>query len=106
NGKLILVDGHNRKELCEKHGIGFEVGTVELESREWARVWIRRNQLGRRNLPDDARAMAAARLLRDLKKLALTERGRAAGKASGKARAEDERVDRSGRHVHEDGKAK
>jgi hypothetical protein len=70
NGKLILLDGHNRKELCEKHGIGFKFGTVELDSREWAKIWIRRNQLARRNLPDDARAMMGARLLKDLSRLA------------------------------------
>jgi hypothetical protein len=23
NGRLLLLDGHNRKELCEKHGIPY-----------------------------------------------------------------------------------
>jgi N6-adenosine-specific RNA methylase IME4 len=81
NGKLILLDGHNRKKLCELHGIHYEVATIELESREAAKLWIRKNQLGRRNLPDDARAMLAARLLPEMTKASLSERGRAAGTA-------------------------
>jgi site-specific DNA-methyltransferase (adenine-specific) len=81
NGRLILLDGHNRLAICEQHGIEYRVEVVEIESREWVRVWIKKNQLGRRNLSDDARAMLAAQVLKDLKKLALAERGKEARQA-------------------------
>jgi DNA modification methylase len=86
DGKLILLDGHNRFSICAKHDIKYEVEIVKIESREWARVWIRKNQLGRRNLKDDARGMVAARLLKDLTKLAIQEQRREAGKAGGRGR--------------------
>jgi hypothetical protein len=48
----ILLDGHNRYQICQRHGIPFKVEQVsaEVADREAARVWIRNNQLGRRNL--------------------------------------------------------
>lgn len=57
NAKLVLLDGHNRKELTEKHGISFKFVEIELESRDEARLWILRNQANRRNLTDDQRAI-------------------------------------------------
>jgi N6-adenosine-specific RNA methylase IME4 len=87
NGKkLLLLDGYNRLAICTKHGIKFEIDTIEIESRQWAKIWIRRNQLGRRNLPDDARAMAAAWLYKDVSALEKRERARKAGKAGGRGR--------------------
>ena len=46
----IIIDGHNRYEICVKHGIEFEIIELPLPSREAAMVWILDNQLGRRNL--------------------------------------------------------
>ena len=45
-----IVDGHNRYEICTKHGIGFRVEQKEFENREAALDWIDFNQIGRRNL--------------------------------------------------------
>jgi hypothetical protein len=64
NGKLILLDGHNRLEICTRLGIAYKVVTIEITSREMAKIWIRKNQLARRNLPDDSRAMLAGAALR------------------------------------------
>jgi len=63
----IIVDGHNRFYICIEHGIEFEVEEMEFGSREEAKLWIIKNQLGRRNLTDAARielAMSKAELLR------------------------------------------
>ena len=49
----ILLDGHNRYEICDKYGIEFYVSEIELSNREEAKIWILRNQLGRRNLSPD-----------------------------------------------------
>ena len=59
-GKLIsplivwnntLVDGHNRYEIVQEHPeISFSTMPLPFESREEVLAWIRKNQLGRRNL--------------------------------------------------------
>jgi ParB family chromosome partitioning protein len=46
----ILIDGHNRHEICVRHGIEFEKTKMEFEDREAAELWIIQNQMGRRNL--------------------------------------------------------
>jgi len=47
-----LVDGHNRFEICGKHGISYHVDEIEAESIEDIKIWIIDNQKGRRNLTD------------------------------------------------------
>ena len=49
----ILLDGHNRFELCKKHKIDFKLHRIDLPDRNAAHDWIIMNQLGRRNLSDD-----------------------------------------------------
>lgn len=46
----VLLDGHNRKGICERLGIEYDVREIELADRDAAKVWIIRNQFGRRNL--------------------------------------------------------
>lgn len=46
----IIVDGHNRYEICKRNNIPYEVKTVEFESKDDAIQWMVRQQLGRRNL--------------------------------------------------------
>ena len=53
----ILVDGHNRHEICLRLGIPFRIQELSLpdDTREGAMAWAIDNQLARRNLhPDDA----------------------------------------------------
>jgi len=64
----IIIDGHNRFEICAKHGIEFQIKGLPLISREAARIWILENQLSRRNLTDAARievALLKAEMLRE-----------------------------------------
>lgn len=58
----ILLDGHNRLVICEKAGLPYDTCKISLPGRLEAMIWIRRNQLARRNLTDDQRAMNAAGL--------------------------------------------
>lgn len=51
----VIVDGHNRYEICTRHGIPFEVEEMEFGCREEAIAWICANQLGRRNLTEETR---------------------------------------------------
>lgn len=46
----VIVDGHNRYEICNKHNIPYEVKSVEFASKEEAIIWMVRQQLGRRTL--------------------------------------------------------
>lgn len=51
----ILIDGHNRYEICTKHGIKFNTEYLDLIDRKDAHDWIINNQLGRRNVtPEQA----------------------------------------------------
>ncbi len=49
----ILLDGHNRFEICQKNNLDFQLHFLELEDRKAAHDWIILNQLGRRNLSAD-----------------------------------------------------
>ena len=46
----ILIDGHNRYEICTKHEIPFETVEKEFASRDEALIWIISTQVARRNL--------------------------------------------------------
>lgn len=48
--KGIIIDGHNRYEICKEHGIPFAVTEHSFNDRGDAMVWIAINQLARRNL--------------------------------------------------------
>ena len=50
-----IIDGHNRYEICHKHNIPFKLHKVKFETREEVIQWICANQLGRRNLNEEAR---------------------------------------------------
>ena len=46
----ILIDGHNRYEICMKHDIPFNTVNKDFESRAEALIWIISTQVARRNL--------------------------------------------------------
>jgi len=54
-----LIDGHNRYEICQHHGIPFETSEKVFDSREAAMLWIIDNQFSRRNLPAYDRGVLA-----------------------------------------------
>jgi hypothetical protein len=58
-GQGVLIDGHNRHDICTKHGIAFEITELEFDTRDDVIIWIIRNQLGRRNLAPFARSELA-----------------------------------------------
>lgn len=64
----ILLDGHNRHEICTRLGLGFRVVDVSFPDRESAADWIDRNQLGRRNLKDEYISLLRGRLYQRAKK--------------------------------------
>ena len=60
----ILLDGHNRWKIIQKHPgeVEYECREMLFDSRNEAMAWMIRNQLGRRNLPNYERARLALRL--------------------------------------------
>ena len=46
----ILIDGHNRYELCTKNNIPYKTINKDFPSRDAALIWIIANQIARRNL--------------------------------------------------------
>lgn len=58
----VLIDGHNRYEICTRLRLPFEVVPREFESRDNATEWIINNQFGRRNLSDYQRGVLALRM--------------------------------------------
>jgi hypothetical protein len=68
DGHLVLVDGHNRHSICEKHGLPYKVSRVEFPDRAAVEDWIDRNQLGRRNLSTQQRMLLIGRRYNRTKK--------------------------------------
>lgn len=58
----IIVDGHNRYEICIQHNIPYKTIEREFDTRDDVIIWIIKNQFGRRNLPAYERARLALRL--------------------------------------------
>ena len=57
-----IIDGHNRYDICQKHGIPFVTEERAFDSRRDAEMWMLRNQLGRRNLNEYQRSEMALKL--------------------------------------------
>ncbi len=64
----ILLDGHNRKDICDRFGIDYEVRELSLPDREAAADWIDAHQLGRRNLTPEQMSLLRGRRYNRLKK--------------------------------------
>ena len=62
DGSKVIVDGHNRYEICQKHNIPFETKDISFESEDDAGAWIIRNQFNRRNLSTYQRSVLALQL--------------------------------------------
>lgn len=80
----VIVDGHNRYEICQKHGIEFKVLNKEFTNREEAMDWIDKNQLARRNLnPDQMSLIRGRRYNRTKKDIGAPKREEVNGKELG-----------------------
>ncbi|MRX10290.1 hypothetical protein GJ697_20875 [Pseudoduganella sp. FT25W] len=81
----VLVDGHNRYQICQQHGIPFKVTeNTSFRSMEDVKLWMIDNNLGRRSISDYQRGVLALR-----KKEIMTAR---ALELAAEAAAEDARI--------------
>lgn len=74
----ILIDGHNRFEICNRHSLPYQIKTLHFANRNHVTAWIAENQLGRRNLTDDQRSMVADDLREARAKISLSEHAKTA----------------------------
>ena len=68
-GHGIILDGHNRYEICNRLGVPFRYVEMEFGSREEALLWVANNQLGRRNLTEYQKKILIGKKLDLQKKL-------------------------------------
>lgn len=64
----ILIDGHNRFEICTRLGLPFTVIEKDFADREAALDWMDAHQLGRRNLSPSTRKLLLGRRYNRVKK--------------------------------------
>ena len=57
----ILVDGHNRYDICTRHNIPFRTVQMEFAGRDDVLLWMIDNQESRRNLTAYARGVLEER---------------------------------------------
>ena len=46
----VIVDGHHRYAICQKHGLAFEIKNMTFDSMDTAKLWAWQHQDHRRNL--------------------------------------------------------
>lgn len=68
--EYVLIDGHNRYEICTRNGIEYDVEEMLFDSREDVMDWMDANQLGRRNLTRDQFTLLIGRRYNRAKKAA------------------------------------
>lgn len=64
----ILIDGHNRYEICTRLGIDFDTREMSFSSRDDVTDWMDRHQLGRRNLTPEQMSLIRGRIYNRTKK--------------------------------------
>lgn len=62
DNELVLVDGHHRYDLAQKHNLEFKINKRQFSNLEEVLEWIDNNQLGRRNLTNEERSYLIGRM--------------------------------------------
>lgn len=75
NEELIVVDGHNRKEICDKHGLPYRMAVFSFADDLEAKQWALDTQKGRRNLEKWELGKIALKLKPDIEARADANRG-------------------------------
>jgi site-specific DNA-methyltransferase (adenine-specific) len=100
-GQGIVIDGHNRLQICTELGIPYAVQEMEFESKEDAAKWIIERQINRRNLNTFQRIEASLMLygeyFQDLAKKNRHEGASRGGKPKGKSYQD---LDKTSKPVH------
>ena len=79
NEDLVIVDGHNRQMLCEKHDILYKMAVFSFEDMLEAKQWALDTQKGRRNLDKWELGKIALKLKPDIEARARANQSAAGG---------------------------
>lgn len=74
-GQNVLVDGHNRYELCTRHNLPYQTVERSFDSREDVIIWMVQNQFARRNLQAFVRGELALRMKEAIAQKAKAQQG-------------------------------
>lgn len=77
-----LIDGHNRFDICLRHGIEFKIAEKEFPDKTAAMLWMIDNQKGRRNVSDYDKGLLAMEKQRLLRPIAEKQREDTQGRPS------------------------
>jgi hypothetical protein len=87
-GKLTILDGHNRYEICTRLGLPFDIHELSFTGLDKAADWIDRNQLGRRNLSPEQMSLLRGRRFNRTKKRGRSKSGQNVRISAGQLAAE------------------
>lgn len=93
----IILDGHNRYEICMRRGISFTVKDIKCQNRSAAISWICANQLGRRNISEETRRYLIGKRY-DMEKIKGARNKIGVNQSSCKKNSEDQLSSESVRH--------
>ena len=82
NEDMVIVDGHNRQSLCEKHGLPYQMAVFSFGDLLEAKRWALDTQKGRRNLDKWELGKIALRLKPDIEARAKANQSAAGGDKS------------------------
>ena len=71
----VIVDGHNRYEICQETGTPFKTTEMQFADDDSAMDWIDKNQLARRNLTPEQASLARGRRYNRTKKAVSNPQG-------------------------------
>ena len=87
----VIVDGHNRYEICTTNNVEFNTSDIDFPDDDAAKIWIIDNQMGRRNITEWVKFELSLK-----KKDILLKQGREKkkeeGKLYGRGNTKDEKV--------------
>ena len=79
NEDMVIIDGHNRQRLCEKHGLPYQMAVFSFRDLLEAKQWALDTQKGRRNLDKWELGKIALRLKPDIDAKARANQSAAGG---------------------------
>ncbi len=84
NEDMVIIDGHNRFHICEKHGLPYKMLVFSFVDLLEAKQWVLDTQKGRRNLDKWELGQIALRLKPEIEARAKVNQSAAGGDKSGK----------------------
>ena len=55
-GTPVLIDGHNRYDICQRNKIKFQIKLIDFQDIEEVKDWMINNQLGKRNVTEETKS--------------------------------------------------